>query len=89
MPPAEIVPADAEPPATPFTVQLTAVSVVLVTVAVKLWELPSSTDPVSGATVTVMAGGGGGGGGPEPAPPPQPKAKVKSSAQSREAGRMA
>src|SRR5580704_1392897 len=62
-----------EPPVAPFTFQLTLVSVALETVATRVCEFPSRTDPVIGATVTVIEGGGGGGGGPELAPPPQPR----------------
>jgi hypothetical protein len=51
------------PPATPLTLQLTAVSAVFVTVAVNVTWLPSTTVPLGGATFTTMDGGGGGGGG--------------------------
>ena len=54
----------------PFTVQLTVVSVALVTVAVNVTWLPSTTEPLEGVTVTVIEGGGGGGGGGAIAPPP-------------------
>jgi hypothetical protein len=69
-----MVPTAALPPGVPFTLQLTTVSVVFVTLAVNVVVFPSSTDPLFGATVTTMAGGGGGGGStPELAPPaPQP-----------------
>ncbi len=59
----------------PFTLQVTLVSVVFVTVAVNVCELPSSTDRFAGDTVTLSDGGGGGGGVgamTEAGPPPQP-----------------
>jgi hypothetical protein len=59
----------------PFTFQATLMSVVFITVALKLSWLPSSTDPFFGVTVTTMEGGGGGGGEPAP-PPPQPNIHV-------------
>jgi hypothetical protein len=65
-PAAVIVPRVELPPATPFTLQLTAVSVVFVTVAVKVAWFPRRTDPVAGFTVTAIKGGGGGGGGVVP-----------------------
>jgi hypothetical protein len=58
------------PPATALTLQLTAVSVVFVTVAVNVAWFPSTTDPLGGVTVTSIAGGGGG--GCEALPAPQP-----------------
>lgn len=74
IPSAVIVPALLFPSATPFTLHVTAVFVVFVTVAVNVWMFPSKTDALAGATCTVIEGGGGGGGGatgPAP-PPPQP-----------------
>lgn len=71
MPADEMVPTLEFPPAMLFTLQLTVVSVVLVTVAVNVTWLPSKTEPPAGATLTVMEGGGGGGGAAAP-PPPQP-----------------
>jgi hypothetical protein len=65
-----IIPSVAFPPGTPFTLQLTAVSDVFVTVAVKVAWFPSTTDPFAGFTVTSIAGGGGGGGDAPPAPQP-------------------
>ena len=65
-----IVPSVAFPPGAPFTLQLTAVSVVFVTVAVKVAWFPSTTDPFVGFTATSIAGGGGGGGDAPPAPQP-------------------
>jgi hypothetical protein len=58
-----IVPSVAFPPGTPLTLQVTAVSVVFVTVATNVIWFPSTTDPFVGVTVTTMNGGGGGGGG--------------------------
>ena len=69
-PSAAMVPTVAFPPAAPFTLQLTAVSAVFVTVAENGVVFPRSTDPLFGATVTTMEGGGGGGGTAGPAPPP-------------------
>ena len=69
-PPGVIVPVAALPPAVPFTLQFTLISVVFVTVAENVAVFPSSTDPLFGATVTAMEGGGGGGGTAELAPPP-------------------
>ncbi len=58
-----------------FTLQVTLVSVVFVTVAVRVCEFPSRTEPVVGVTVTVTDGGGGADGGgdvTDAGPPPQP-----------------
>ncbi len=75
-PVALIVPAVALPLATPLTLQVTLVSVALVTVALKVCVLPSTTGALLGVIVTVMEAGGGGGGGGSAAeltpPPPQP-----------------
>ncbi|HYL63930.1 MAG TPA: hypothetical protein VE077_15030 [Candidatus Methylomirabilis sp.] len=54
-----IVPADAEPPATAFTLHVTEVFVVLLTVAVNVCDPPSSTEALVGDTDTLIAGGGG------------------------------
>ena len=54
----------------PFTLQVTAVLVVLVTMAENESVSPSNTLPDAGLTVTVMLGGGGGVTFPPP-PPPQ------------------
>jgi len=72
--PAEVIaPNVAFPPGTVLTLQLTAVSVVFVTVAVNVAWFPSTTDPLGGVTATSIAGGGSGGGGGREAPPaPQP-----------------
>jgi len=61
-PPDVIVPSVAFPPSAPLTLQLTAVSVVFVTVAVKVAWPPSTTDPFIGFTVTAIAGDEGEGG---------------------------
>lgn len=74
-PSAVIVPAEALPAGIPFTLQLTVVFGVFVTVAANACEFPSRIDPLVGATVTVIDGVGGGGGGgstADPAAPPQP-----------------
>src|SRR5580698_7757496 len=60
-----MVPTVALPPVTPFTCQVTAVSLVLVTVAVNCCCEPSCTLAVAGETVTVGVTGGVG------LPPPQ------------------
>lgn len=62
-----IVPTRALPPAVPFTLQLTLVFVVLVTVAVSVNWFPSRTVLAGDVRVTVMDGGGGGGGATVPA----------------------
>src|SRR5271165_2021917 len=59
------MPLAALPPGTPFTLQVTAVFVVLLTEALKLCVLPKSTMPLFGETMTAICGGGGGG-------PPEP-----------------
>jgi len=58
VPSAFIVPTVAFPPEIPFTVQVTAVLVVLLTVATKVCCSPNKTDAVDGAIVTVMSVGG-------------------------------
>jgi hypothetical protein len=75
MPALVIVPTVAFPPATLLTLQATVVFVVLVTFAVNVAELPSSTELLVPVTVTTMAGGGGGGDTLATEPPPQPSAK--------------
>jgi hypothetical protein len=77
-PAAVIVPVAALPPETPFTLQLTVVSVVFLTVAVKVSILPSNTEPLGGAIDTVICGGGGGGGWTKAAPPAQPQVQEHS-----------
>jgi hypothetical protein len=54
-----------------FTLQLTLVLLVFVTVAVNVNWFPSRTVLAEDLTVTAMEGGGGGGGATAP-PPPQP-----------------
>jgi hypothetical protein len=66
-----------------FTLQVTLVSVVFVTVAVRVCEFPRRTDPVVGVTVTVTDGGGGADGGgdvTEAGPPPQPSSHIAAKA---------
>src|SRR5260370_8514877 len=75
-PVALIVPAVALPLAILLTFQVTLVSVALVTVALKVCVLPSTTGALLGVIVTVMEAGGGGGGGGSASglapPPPHP-----------------
>jgi len=73
-----IVPTAAFPPGTPFTLQLTAVSVVFVAAAINVAWSPSKTDPFVGVTVTTMDGGGGGGGDSDEPAAPQPIVHVPS-----------
>ena len=61
LPVESMVPTVEFPPATPLTVQLTAVFVLFATVAVRLSVSPMRTFAVPGATVTLVAGGFGGG----------------------------
>jgi hypothetical protein len=77
-PPEVIVPSVVFPPGTPLTFQLTAVSVVFVTVAAKVAWAPSTTDPFAGVTLTSIAGGGGGGGGGDAPPAPHPNVHAPS-----------
>lgn len=59
------------PPATPFTLQVTLVSLAFVTVAANVCAFPKSTEALEGVTVTPIDGGGGvGGGAADPVPPP-------------------
>src|SRR5215470_2027477 len=81
-----MVPTVEFPPAMPFTLQLTVVSVVLVTVAANVNWLPSTTEPLDGATLTVMEGGGGGGGVTAP-PPPQPSVPAPAARRPRKLAR--
>jgi hypothetical protein len=60
IPAAEIVPIVGLPPTTPFTLQLTLVSVVPATLAVNNWAWPSKTETFGGEMVTLTLGGGGG-----------------------------
>jgi hypothetical protein len=73
-----IVPSIAFPPGTPFTLQLTAVSVVFVTAAINVAWPPSTTDPFAGVTVTTMDGRGGGGGDSDDPDAPQPSVHAPS-----------
>ena len=87
-PSAVIVPAEALPAGMPFTLQLTLVFVVFVTVAANVWEFPRRTDTVVGVTVTVIEGVGGGGGGgggstSDPVAPPQPGSPPAKSGRTR------
>jgi hypothetical protein len=59
----EIVPVAAFPPATPFTLHTTVVSLAFVTVAVNIWGLPKITVALAGVTVTAIDLEGGGDGG--------------------------
>lgn len=70
MPSAVMVPSVKLPPAVPFTLHTTTVSVVFATFAENAVVFPSNTDPLFGVTVTTMEGGGGGGSCTELAPPP-------------------
>ena len=54
----EIVPVTEFPPATPLTLQFTALELAPVTVAVNCCVWPSGMDAVAGCTVTVTFGGG-------------------------------
>ena len=73
-----IVPCVALPPGTPFTLQLTVVSVVFVTAALNGAWPPSTTDPFVGVTVTTMDRGGGGGGDSDEPAAPQPSVHAPS-----------
>jgi len=75
-PTAVIVPVAVDPPETPFTLQLTLVSVVFFTVAVNVIVFPSNTEPLGGAIDTVICGGGVGGGWTKAAPPAQPQVQA-------------
>lgn len=83
-PPEVIVPVEAVPPGTPFTLQVTLVSSAFVTVDVSVCELPSRTAALVGVTETLTWGGGSRGGVLEPVlPPPQPSGKKHSGRSSR------
>jgi hypothetical protein len=74
----DMVPAVEFPPETPFTLQVTAVFEVPVTVAVNCWVVPSNTLGLEDETVTVTdCGAGGGGGGDDEPFPPQPTRSVR------------
>jgi len=72
---ASIVPQAAPLHAVPETLQVTAVFVVFVTVAVNWRVAPRRTEAVEGETLTVTGGGGPGFGELLP-PPPQPNAAM-------------
>lgn len=67
-----MVPTVALPPGIPFTLQVTAVFVELLTTAVNACGSPSSTEADAGVRLTVTPEGGGGDGA-GPATPPQPR----------------
>src|SRR5437879_1500166 len=67
-----MVPTLVFPPVMPFTCQVTAVLVVLVTVAMKDCVPPVWTLAVAGVTDTSIGAGGGGGGGVAPLDPSDP-----------------
>src|SRR5258708_19164967 len=77
-----IVPSAAFPPGTPFTLQLTALSVVPVTFALNVAWFPSTTDPFVDVTLTATdcCGRGGGAGDAPPAPQPSVHASCARSA---------
>jgi hypothetical protein len=59
----EIVPVAPLPPATPFTLHTTVVSLAFVTVAVNIWGLPKITVALAGVTFTTIDPEGGVDGG--------------------------
>jgi hypothetical protein len=59
----EIVPVAALPPATPFTLHTTVVSLAFVTFAANIWELPKIIVALAGVTVTAIDPEGGVDGG--------------------------
>ena len=69
----DIVPTVEFPPDTPFTVQVTAVFDVPVTVALNCCVLPSSTIELGDVSVRVTDWGEGGGGAVDDPPPPHPQ----------------
>jgi len=62
VPSVAIVPTAALPPTIEFTLHVTPVSLLFVTVAANFFVLPSSTEALAGETLTWVGGGGGGGG---------------------------
>jgi hypothetical protein len=84
-PVAEIVPTAAFPPAIPFTLQVTDVLDVPVTVAVNICVCPRNKDAFPGRTLTVIVTGGGGGGGEVPPvlPHPSPQNALAHTARKR------
>lgn len=81
-----IVPAVAFPPGTPFTLQVTAVFEVPVTVAVNCCVLPSNTLELEDDTVTATDGDGGDVVLDE-LPPPQPPKRMTKPNEQRNANR--
>jgi hypothetical protein len=78
---------DAFPPGMPFTLQLTAVLVEFVTVAVRVSEVPNKSEALVGVTVRATAGVVGGGEAlTEPAPPPTQPSKSSPAARHRKNG---
>ncbi len=67
-----IVPTAAVPPGIPFTLQVTAVFLELLTAAVNSCVVPSRIEAEGGVRLTVTPEGGGGDGA-EPTTPPQPR----------------
>ena len=68
-----MVPTVPLPPGVPATLQVTALSVVFVTVAENVAEFPNNTGMLVGAMLTeIFEGGGGGAAGADPATPPHP-----------------
>jgi hypothetical protein len=74
-----MVPAVAFPPEIPFTLQLTAVFDVPVTVAVSCCVLPSNTLELDDETLTVTDWGGP----DEPPPPAQPPKRLREASEQR------
>jgi hypothetical protein len=79
----EIVPTVAFPPSTPFTLHVTRVSVVPVTVAANACVAPRNTIALVGATLTVTFGGGGGPPADPTAPHPQSAPATATNAASK------
>ena len=74
-----MVPAVEFPPKTPFTLQVTAVFDVPVTVAVSCCVLPSNTLELDDETITVTDGGGG----VDELLPPQPSKRMRKPSEQR------
>jgi hypothetical protein len=80
----EIVPTVAFPPSTPFTLHVTRVSVVPVTVAANACVAPKNTIALVGATLTVTFGGGGPPADPtDPHPPSAPASATNAASKIR------
>jgi hypothetical protein len=71
MPLLVILPTDEFPPGIPFTLQVTAVFVALLTIAMKVCGSPNRTVATDGAITTLILGGGCD--GPVPTTPVQPR----------------